>query len=156
LKEKLNPEDSEFGTPIAYHESMERGTVILAGVGDEPLHLEALVAEFGWSFKTLDNLGCLREINAADNLVSVLFSPKDLNMPWEQALRIILSAAPGALPILCHRFAETIDWPEVAAAGAFHSLLLPFNLQEVRQSLGFVRSARASVENDIRQPSVRA
>lgn len=44
--------------------------------------------------------------------------------------------------MLCHGFAEMIDWPQVADAGAFHSLLLPFDVREVRQSLGFVWGAK--------------
>lgn len=124
---------------------MKRDTVVLAGsVRIEPPALDLLVAEFGWSFKRADSLGCLAELTAAHNVVSVLFSPKDLDLSWDQALRSVLDAAPGALPILCHGFAETIDWPQAAEAGAFHSLLVPFDLREVRQSLEFVR-CRASL-----------
>jgi hypothetical protein len=134
---------------------MKRGAVVFAGnLRVEPLALDGLVAEFGWSFKRADSLGCLVELNAAHDVVSVLFSPKDLNLPWDQALRSIRAAAPGALPILCHGFAETIDWPQVADAGAFHSLWLPFNLREVRQSLEFVRSAQAGAEKDALQPEL--
>jgi hypothetical protein len=84
----------------------------------------------------------LAELNARQDLVTVLFSPKNLALPWQQALRAVLDAAPKALPILCHSFAEVIDWPQVAEAGAYYSLLMPFNVSEFRQSLGFVRSAR--------------
>jgi hypothetical protein len=40
--------------------------------------------------------------------------------------------------IACHGFAESIDWPELCDAGAFHTLWLPLKENEVRQSLGFV------------------
>lgn len=124
---------------------MARGTVVLVGsLPVEHLALDFLVAEFGWSFKKADSLSRLAELNVDHNLVTVLFSPKNLALPWEQALRAILDAAPKALPIVCHGFAETIDWPQVADAGAFHSLRLPFDVREVRQSLGFVWGARPS------------
>jgi hypothetical protein len=119
---------------------MKRGTVVLAGhVRSEAPSLDLLVAELGWSLQRADSLGCLAELNNTHNLVSVLFIPKVLNLPWDRALRSVLDVAPGALPILCHGFAETIDWPQAAEAGAFHSLLVPFDLREVRQSLEFVR-----------------
>lgn len=64
-----------------------------------------------------------------------------MGLSWSEGLRSVKAAAPGALPILCHRFGEAVDWPQAANAGAFHSLLLPFDLREVRQSLGFVRDS---------------
>lgn len=122
---------------------MPNGTVVLAGsLPVEALKLHPLAAEFGWSIKQASSLRGLAELNANGNLVAVLFNPRDLALPWEQALRGVLDAAPGALPILCHGFAETIDWPQAAEAGAFHSLQLPFDLGEVRQSLGFAWEAK--------------
>ena len=44
------------------------------------------------------------------------------------------------LNILCHGFAETVDWPQAADAGAFHSLLWPFDVREIRQSRICVRA----------------
>lgn len=122
---------------------MAQGTVALVGsFSVENLALDLLVAEFGWSFKQAPTLRRLAELNVGDNLVTVLFSPQNLALPWDQALRAILDSAPRALPILCHRFADAIDWPQVAEAGAFHSLLLPFDVHEIRQSLGFVSAAK--------------
>jgi DNA-binding NtrC family response regulator len=122
---------------------MTSRTVVLAGrLSVEHLALEALVAEFGWSLKEADGLRRLAELNESHTIAAVLFSPKSLELPWERAVRHILDAAPGALPVLCHGFAEKIDWPRAAHAGVFHSLLLPFKLQEVRQSLGFAWSAK--------------
>jgi hypothetical protein len=59
-----------------------------------------------------------------EDVVAVLFSPSSLGLPWEEALRSVLNAFPGAFPILCHGFADNIDWPEVADAGASHSIPL--------------------------------
>lgn len=113
--------------------------------GDLPVErraLDLLVAEFGWSLKEVRTVRDLAQVSLDHNLVTVLFDPQHLSLPWDQALRVISEAAPRALPILCHRFAEAIDWPQVAEAGAFHSLQLPLNQREVRQSLGFVWSAK--------------
>ena len=121
---------------------MTQGTVVLAGVLPvEHVALDLLVAEFGWSLKEASSVAQVAELNADHTVVTVLFSPHDLGLPWDQALRAVLRAAPTSLPILCHGFADAIDWPELADAGVFHSLLLPFDMGEVRQSLGFVREA---------------
>ena|SRR5579863_9739537 len=122
---------------------MTRGTVVLVGrISVEHLVPDDLAAEFGWCFQQADNLSRLAELNERHDIVTVLFSPKYLELPWDQALRCTMDAVPNALPILCHGFAEMIDWPQVAEAGAFHSLLIPLKLQELRQSLGFAKSAK--------------
>jgi hypothetical protein len=122
---------------------MAQETVVIAGnLRVEHLALDHLAAEFGWSLEQARSVPDVAELNAGRNLVAVLFSPRNLGLPWEQALRAVLDAAPRALPILCHGFAEGIDWPQAARAGAFHSLLLPFKVSEIRQSLGFVFDAK--------------
>ena len=122
---------------------MTSGIVVL--LGDLPVErqtVDLLVAEFGWSLKEARTIRDLAQANLDHNLVTVLFNPQNLSLTCDRALRLILEAAPRALPILCHRFAEAIDWPKVATAGAFHSLQLPLNPREARQSLGFVWGAK--------------
>jgi hypothetical protein len=122
---------------------MPQGTVVLAGVlPAEHVALDRLVAEFGWSLKQASSFAEVAELNADHSVVTVLFSPQDLALRWDWALRGVRDAAPAALPILCHRFAHAIDWPEAAQAGVFHALRLPLKLGEVRQSLGFVWEAK--------------
>jgi len=124
---------------------MTRGTVVLIGAMPvENMAVDLLVADFGWSIEKVPNLVDLAKVSRAHNLVAVLFSPQDLAIPWEEALHCVLKAAPRALPILCHGFADKIDWPQVAEAGAFHSLLLPFRESEFRHTLGFISSAKRS------------
>jgi DNA-binding NtrC family response regulator len=121
---------------------MPQGTVVLAGsLPVQGLALDQLVAEFGWSLKQACDLRQLSELNAHQKVVAVLFDPRDLALSWDAALRAILDAAPGTLPIVCHGFADAIEWPQVAEAGGFHSLFLPFSRSELRQSLGFVWDA---------------
>lgn len=135
---------------------MNRGTVVLAGrLPIDKFVLSVAVEEFGWSLKEADSLRSLAELHATNNLAAVLFSPYHLNLPWDQAFHSILEAAPSALPILCHGFAEAIDWPEAAEAGAFHSLLLPLSEREVRQSLGFVWRRKAPLDVSVRGRGLR-
>ena len=122
---------------------MTSGIVVL--LGDLPVErqtLDLLVAEFGWSLKEARTIRDLAQANLDHNLVTVLFNPQNLSLTCDRALLLILEAAPRTLPILCHRFAEAIDWPQVAEAGSFHSLQLPLNPREARQSLGFVWGAK--------------
>lgn len=123
---------------------MTHGTVVLiSGIPVDRSALDLLVREFGWSLKDARGLKDLAELNARNHVVTVLFDPRNLELPWDHALRAIAEAAPKALPILCHRFADAIEWADAAEAGAFHLLRLPFDLSEVRQSLGFVSARRA-------------
>jgi hypothetical protein len=134
----------KFGIKIADDVGdMAQGTVVLAGVLPvEHVALDRLVGEFGWSLNEASSLCRVAELNVDHTVVTVLFSPHDLALPWDQALRAVLEAAPNALPILCHGFADAVDWPQLAEAGAFHSLRLPLDIREVRQSLGFVWEAK--------------
>lgn len=133
----------KIGSQIALKCAMANGTVVLVGnLSAERPALDLLIDKFGWSLEEAGSLGHVAELNAGHNLVAVLFSPRSLALPWDQALRAIVDAAPRALPILCHGFRERIDWPQAARAGAFHSLHLPFCVQEIRQSLGFVFDAK--------------
>lgn len=122
---------------------MANGTVVLLGslCTDRPA-IDHLVSVFGYSVKEVSTL---RQLGTLDNdLVAVLFSPSAMGLESDEALRYVLRAAPGALPILCHGFAEHVDWPRLVDAGAFHSLPMPFSLDEVRQTLGFVWGAKTS------------
>ena len=120
---------------------MKSALVILGNlsIGNSPL--EDLAGEFGWTLERVFNLEGLSSLAAERIVAAVLFDPLDLNMLWKQALPLVLKAAPGSHPILCHRFSEAIPWPELVEAGAFHSLRLPLDLHEVRQSFGFAWAA---------------
>jgi DNA-binding NtrC family response regulator len=108
-----------------------------------PLQPEAknVVEEFGWSIEEASTADQLKRIVAANDVIAVLFQTNVLEKSFEEALTVILSIAPGARPIVCHSFSDQLDWPTLAAAGAFHALLYPINLREFRTSLGFVWAA---------------
>jgi DNA-binding NtrC family response regulator len=120
---------------------MAHGTVILVGsLPIERFVLGCLASEFELAFQEVSNLqNCP---NPPDDVVAVLFNPSSLGLPWDEALRSVLKTFPRAFPILCHGFADHIDWPEMADAGAFHSIPVPFSVAELRQSLGFVWGAK--------------
>jgi len=121
---------------------MANGTVVLLGSlrVDLPA-MDHLVSAFGYSVTEVSTLRLLGNLDG--NLVAVLFSPNAMGLECDEALRHVLRAAPGALPILCHGFAENVDWPRLVDAGAFHSLPMPFSATEVRQTLGFVWGAKS-------------
>ncbi len=101
-----------------------------------------LAREFGWSIEPAAGFEQLRALSRNRQIVAVLFDAGDLGVTVEQALRAARKAAPNARLISCHRFSDVVNWPELADAGAFHALSVPLDRNEVRQSLGFVWSAR--------------
>jgi hypothetical protein len=134
---------------------MRSAVVILENLSIGSLPLEDLAAEFGWSLERVFSRDGLSRLAAERSVAAVLFDPNGLKMGWNQALRLVLDVAPGSHAILCHRFSEAIPWDEVVEAGAFHSLRLPLDLCEVRQSFGFVWAAtnRSSTNLSLPAPS---
>lgn len=125
---------------------MANGTVVLLGSlrVDRPA-MDHLVSAFGYSLKEVLTLRHLGDLD--DDLVAVFFSPNAMGLECDDALQHVLRAAPSALPIVCHGFAENVDWPRLVDAGAFHSLPMPFSATEVRQTLGFVWGAKSRSES---------
>lgn len=122
---------------------MTHGTVVMVGdLGFETRALNRLVTEFGWSLELAAGLDELRELSAVRHSIAILFDANSLGLSWEQALASLREIDSQALLIPCHRFSDAVNWRELADAGAFHALALPFDPGEVRQSLGFIWSAR--------------
>jgi DNA-binding NtrC family response regulator len=119
------------------------GTVVLLGnISVELLKLDSLIAEFGWVLKRAAGFGRLRDLSNDDHVIAVLFDANALHLSWIEALNSVQEAASSALSIVCHRFSDRINWPELAEAGAYHALRLPLDECELRQSLGFVCAAK--------------
>ena len=116
---------------------------VIVSLGSLPIDkgLRSVAQEFGWSLVRVPARRQIQKTCKAFDVVAILFEPKAIAASWQEALKIVQAEAPGALPIVCHRFSESLPWPELAHAGAFHELWLPFDLGEVRQSWGFVQSA---------------
>ncbi len=104
--------------------------------------LADLAGEFGWSVDTATDFNGLKELRRNRNVVAILFDSRSLGLSVLQALESARAIAPQAQLIPCYRFSEVVNWPDLAEAGAFHALALPFDTREIRQSLGFVWSAR--------------
>jgi DNA-binding NtrC family response regulator len=118
---------------------MARETIVVLGnITNGHAAMEPLLSEFNWSLENALTLDGLADICSRQDVVAVLVDPAVVELPWKQAISAVQEAAPRALPILCHRFSEAIDWTEASAIGAFHLLGLPLDLGELRQSLGFV------------------
>jgi len=101
-------------------------------------HANEIAAEFGWAVAAAQDARCLARWPRKE-LSAVLFHRQALGSDcWLEALLLVKAALPEARLIVCHGFAEPIDWPELCEAGAFHRLCLPFAKSELRQCLGFV------------------
>lgn len=118
-----------------------RETVVFLGdFSDTRVPLEALAAKFGWAMESVLFQSELLALHATRDVVAVFFRPA-AGMDWRSALEMVLNAAPAASAVVCHGFAEMLSWPEMANAGAFLPLALPFHSDEVRQTLGFIANA---------------
>ncbi len=122
---------------------MARETVVLLANGEigQP-QLERLLSEFDWALEKVATLRGLADINARGDVVAVVVDPAAVELPWRQAISVVRALTPKALPIVCHRVSDAIDWVEAAAAGAFDLLCLPFDSGEFRQSLGFAWASK--------------
>jgi DNA-binding NtrC family response regulator len=123
---------------------MENAVVVIGSLPVDCLRLGEMASEFGWTLEIAADLVHLEAISMDSVPVVVLFDSSSLHAPCQQTLQTILAVAPGALPIVCQRFSDAISWPDLAQAGAFHSLRLPFDPREVRQSLGFAWSVQCA------------
>src|SRR5436190_7354321 len=116
--------------------------VVLGNISVEYLELDSLVAQLGCSLKRATSLDQLCDLSVHEQVAVVLLDANTLQISWNEALGVVRKAASAALPIVCHRSSERINWPMLAEAGAYHALLLPLNSDEVRQSLGFALVAK--------------
>jgi len=120
--------------------------VLLGDLSSGSTLLNNVIHDFGWSYEQVSSFENLRKLHRDRSVVAVLFEPNAMGIASNEALSRILEVAPDALPMVCQRFSETAVWPDLAEAGAFHSLSLPLDARELRQSLGFVWTAKGSVD----------
>lgn len=117
--------------------------VILMTRADKDRHtiLHTLAADFGWTVKVTSDLSAVTAAQANCMTAAVFFCHDALGPGYsrQETIRLLRAALPQARLVVCHGFSETIDWPELSDAGAFHELWLPLQENEVRLCLGFVR-----------------
>ena len=119
-------------------ERMPATIVVFSPVPIEDRILSAAAHEYGWSLRRVRDVVALKIVREQCNIVAVVFHPAESKLAPVDVIGAICTAAPGAKLIVCTRFADATPWPVLAAAGAFHSLRVPFAMPEVRQSFGFV------------------
>jgi hypothetical protein len=119
--------------------------VLLGELSGGEAPLDFFAAKHGWTLECVRSLDALKVLSNERDVRGVLFSPRNLAMPWERALELVVKTVPKALPIICHGFAENVPWTEAAAAGAFLPLWLPLHPDEVKQCMGFVAERLISV-----------
>ena len=123
--------------------------VFLGDVSDECFALGEIARSFGWSLETVRDLAQLRTVGWQRDVVAVLFDPGTLAASASHALQLVRNAAPDALQIVCQRFSDSIPWPDLASAGAFHALRRPLSPSEFRVSLGFAFDATQAAKNQL-------
>jgi DNA-binding NtrC family response regulator len=107
------------------------GHVALFGeFSDERMKLNAAARGFGWSVRNAGE-SRVEPVDAQTPLLAVLIRPESLGMPWTDALELIRSAAPGIPVVICHGSEELDAQTEMAASGAFYTLLLPADSREL-------------------------
>ncbi len=122
---------------------MAVGTVALLGnLSIDRKLFESVASEFDLSVDHAPTLGALREICGTREVAAVLFDARNLGQSWNEALESVLRTAPRALPVVYAGFAESIPWPELSEAGAFHVLRRPIKESEARHTLGFIWAAK--------------
>ena len=121
--------------------------VLPGSAGIDLLTLRRVAADFGWTAEVVYELCEAAFIEASRQIVAVLFSSDALGpgKSWLETIRALRLALPKLRLVACHSFTESIDWPELCDAGAFHALWLPLKEDEVRRTLGFIWAAESSL-----------
>jgi hypothetical protein len=123
--------------------------VFLGDVSLESFALGEITRSFGWSIEAAADLAQLRQLSRERDVVVILFDPEPLAGSASHALQLVRGVVPEALQIVCQRFSNSIPWPELASAGAFHALRRPLSPSEFRLSLGFAFDAAQSAKNQL-------
>jgi DNA-binding NtrC family response regulator len=122
---------------------MAGGTVALLGnLSIDRKLFDSVASEFELTVDQAPTLGALRDMCGSREVSAVVFDARSFGLSWHDALESVLGSAPRALPVLCAGFAESIPWPELAEAGAFHVLRRPIKESEARHTLGFIWAAK--------------
>lgn len=128
----------QLASDVLYFRRMTGNIIVMPGSAYLDLQaLQTVAREFGWAVTVAGDL------SDAASAQAVLFYRDALGpgCSWLDAVRLLRLVLPETRLIACHGFAETIDWPELCDAGAFHVLGLPLRASEVRRSLGFISEA---------------
>lgn len=117
--------------------------------------LQRKARQFGLS---LEMVPAAAHIDPASGPIAALLfhaGAVDCGMQWIQACRTLRHRFPDARLIPVHRFSEPLDWEQLSAEGAWHSLWLPLDDHEVTQCLGFIWAAENRCPATPAGPAVR-
>ena len=117
---------------------------LIVALGNPPIYecsLEEVVAQFHWRLQALGGIRDLEKFTGSD-ITAIFIHARSLDASWMECLSAARIIAPEARAIVCHGFAEILDWDVLSQTGAYHSLACPLKRNEVVQALGFVESAR--------------
>lgn len=122
---------------------MTENVFVMSGPTPFPLNAVRNVGRsFGWVVDTAEDLNAVCAAQFSRKTAALLFHRDTFgDCSWPDAVRLLVRALPEVRLIVCHKFTDSINWPELCEAGAFHSLWLPFKEDEVRRSFGFVWEA---------------
>jgi hypothetical protein len=116
---------------------------LLGDFSNQTVALGLIGREFCWSVDAVSDLLGLEDLCRRNDVVAVLLNAPTLDVPWEDALKAVRAVAPEARTVICHSAPEMHRRREMTEAGAYHTLLLPLDSREVRQSFGFVAGRQA-------------
>ncbi len=123
---------------------MTRNIVLMPGLTPVDVSLLRLAAaDFGWRVHIAHSLEEVTSAQAYRSAAALLFCRDALGaeFSWVEVIARLRHTVPDVRLVACHKFSESLDWPELSNAGAFHALGLPMKENEVRQSLGFLWEA---------------
>jgi hypothetical protein len=118
----------------------ENVVLMMGSARDGHSTLNAVAADFGWTVEITNDLDSVAATQTNNTTVALFFGHDALGQGYSrlETIRLLRGALPQVRLVVCHGFSETIDWPELSDAGAFHELWLPLQENEVRLCLGFV------------------
>lgn len=118
------------------------GCVVLLGdFSEERLPLATIGREFALRMFRATDLNDLESLCRWTTVSAVLVHAPTVRMHWIQALHQVKTLAPRARVVICHGVNDANAILDMTDAGAFHTLLVPLEHGEVRQSLGFISAA---------------
>jgi len=127
---------------VQQNRGMDENIVLMPGADRDHQTLFAVAADFGWPVEVITDLSVIVAAQAQRKTAAIFFCHEALGPGYSrlETVRVISTALPHVRLVFCHGFSETIDWPELSEAGAFHELWLPLQENEVRLCLGFIRA----------------
>jgi hypothetical protein len=126
--------------PISDGRPESRKRVVLCGdFGPASIPWEKLSEEFGLDFSFVNDPAQLQSIEGAGDVVSLFIDLDHLERHLAQIGQT--DSTRSARLVVCHSLSSRLPDEARRDSGAFHTLPVPFNEGELRQSLSFLSAA---------------